>query len=240
MFLSYTVTAVFLGLTLLGLVLLGGLSEMLKRQPEATTLGFAALASAGDPTLRRSYLKTVAVLLGATILATLLFYGQYIIVLITETLPTMANAASSGSLKPTAISWPDYFVLVGQTMVSYSLWPIYLLGLVGIAGYIVRERSSAATFSKALLLSLVLVGILFIFVNYYVDMAVKEFWWALPALALGGGWLLDRVDLPDGSEGSLAKGAMGMARRALPMLICASFVINSLWLWFDRLFFHNR
>ncbi len=237
-FLSYTVTAVFLGLTVLGLALLGGIGDRLKRAPSPSTLGFAAPAASFRPTIGLAYAKTVAALLGATILATLLFYGQYIIVLVTETIPNILNtAASNGSLKPTTISWPNYFAISAQTMVSYSLWPIYILGLVGLVVYILREKGSAATFSKALLLSTVMVGLLFVFVNYYVDMAVKQFWWALPILALTGGWLLALIN---GWQDEAGGGAKRMIGRLLPLLICASFVLDSLTLWIERLFFHNR
>jgi hypothetical protein len=237
-FLSYTVTAVFLGLTVLGLALLGAIGERLQRAKSPATLGFAAASPSLKPTIGLAYTKTVVVLLGSTLLATLLFYGQYIIVLVTETIPNMLKTAgSNGSLKPTTLSWPDYFAISAQTMVNYSLWPIYLLGLTGLAVYIVRDKSSAATFSKALLLSTVLVGLLFVFVNYYVDMAVKQFWWALPILALTGGWLLALISGWQEASGGGAKRLLG---RLLPPLICASFVLDSLTLWVERLFFHNR
>ncbi len=235
-FLSYTVTAVFLGLTLLGLVLLGGGMEMLRRTSRPPLYGLVA-APALPPAMRPAYAKMALVLLAASLLATMLFYGQYIIVLVTETLPNILNATSRGSLKPITYTWPDYLAVSFQTMVNYSLWPIYLLGIAGIVGILLRERGEFASFSKALLLSTLLVGLLFVVVNYYADMALKQYWWALPILALGGGWLLA---LADNRGAAISTTFASRAMRMLPALVCAGFVVNSLLLWFSRLFLHNR
>ncbi len=256
-FVSYTVTAVFLGLTLLGIVVLGGGREWLARLPKPTTaLGFVAFnpPASSDPQPRNSviramlagdhraqraaYLRLLLVLVLATTIAMLLFYGQYLNLLITETLPSFAQtAASDGTLKPDSTSWPGYLWLSVQTMLNYSLWPIYILGGLGLAILLLKERGDLAIFGKAILTSFLAVGFLVFLLNYYADMAMKQYWWALPALALAGGWLLGKLSRwADGLEDERGR----LILYVLPMVVIVGFILNSLLLWADRLFLHNR
>lgn len=71
---------------------------------------------------------------------------------------------------------------------------------------------------------------LFTLLDYWVDQALKEFWYALPAIAVVAVlWVLSLLD-------------RGKARvhRALVYLLVATLVWQSLSLWVFRLLFHNR
>ncbi|PZR94805.1 MAG: hypothetical protein DLM69_12145 [Candidatus Chloroheliales bacterium] len=301
-FVSYTVTAVMLGITLLAFIALGWLLEQRRPTVSNAALGVVAerTAPAAYPALGSPYRKLLLVTIGATLLAMLTFYGQYIVILVRDTIPNMLNTVgSSGSLKPVTQSWPDYIFVSGATLWNYQLWSTYLLGLVGL-GRLLRNREGngdegvinhaptenglvgaqfiapsprpasppnhmgegdegviyhaptenglvGAQFiapsprpnttpalnpatARALLLAFTLTGLLFFIANYYVDMAMKQYWWALSAMALTGGWLLDRLWRRLGQR----TGAIIVA------LTLALFAVSSLWLWVYRLLLHNR
>lgn len=246
-FLSYTVSAVFLGLTIVAIIALGGGRELLARMPvRRPALGVVSgtTTPARHPTSNQrkeqltAYLKLLAILVVATVLATLLFYGQYVNLLITETLPNLGQTVvEEGTLKPDTSSWPEYLLISAQTMLNYSLWPIYIVGGFGLLLLLLRERGELKVYGKALLVSFVLVGGLVFILNYYADMAMKQYWWGLPALALAGGWLLGKFSRwADGVEDERGR----LILYALPMVVIVGFILNSLLLFADRLFLHNR
>ncbi len=88
----------------------------------------------------------------------------------------------------------------------------------------------APTTARALLLAFVLTGLLFAFANYYLDMAMKQYWWALSVLALAAGWLLDALWRRLGER----------TGRIWVGLILLYFAADSIWLWLYRLLLHNR
>jgi hypothetical protein len=270
-FVSYTVTAVMLGITLLAFIVFGWLLE--RRRPTVSSAALGVVAGrtvrATYPMLGSPYRKLLLVTIGAALLAMLAFYGQYIIILVRDTIPNMLNTVgSSGSLKPVTQSWPEYILVSGATLWNYQLWSTYLLGLTGLIALLgnhddasKRDKGGEGVINhaptedgivgaqfitpqltpdtspilniattRALLLAFVLTGLLFFIANYYVDMAMKQFWWALSAMALTGGWLLDRLWRRLGQR----TGAMLVA------LTLTLFAVSSLWLWLYRLLLHNR
>lgn len=254
-FVSYTVTAVMLGITLFAFILLGWLIEGRARpiaRPAALGVVADSAATVSRPLPASPYLKLLLVTIAATILATLAFYGQYLVILVRDTIPSMLNTvSSSGSLKPTTQTWPDYLGATANTLWNYQLWGTYLLGIIGliwlmrnpgqggidsaaaqtdnVGGQVIAAPISR-TATLALLLAFLLTGLFFVFANYYVDMALKQYWWALSVMALSGGWLLERLwQRLRGGSGAIVVG-----------LIITFFAISSLWLWVYRLLLHNR
>jgi hypothetical protein len=229
--LSYTVTAAYTGVFVVALVLAG------------------IVLNPGD---RRRWLVVGLSLVVATLASVLVFYGQYIGVLINETLPTFGQAVeeqgSLTTLRPTV----GVFITdtLGKAMQSYNLAIVYALGLAGallVLGSFTRARQATRT-AKVYSLSALPSGIrirsgwqtvwlavwlltfpLFAMLDFWVDQALKEFWFALPAIAIvAGTWLVALLD------------------RRLPFptlfawLISATLIWQSISLWIFRLLFHNR
>jgi len=72
---------------------------------------------------------------------------------------------------------------------------------------------------------------LFALADFWVDQALKEFWYALPAIAVVGAmWLLSVLD----------RGPASLLRRAMVGMIALTLTWQSLSLWVFRLLFHNR
>lgn len=244
--LAYTVTAVYTGIFVGLLVVLGWLFARNERRR------WAALALA---------------LIAATALALLIYYGQYLGRMIGETLPTFGQAIEEQG-KLTTLR-PDVWSFVtghlANAMQSYHLAIIYALGLAGalwlflglrppsgglkrsgiyrLVSDRIQPRPTAATreapaataktpaWKHVWLGAWLLTFPIFTLADYWVDQALKEFWFALPAVAVvAGGWLL----------ALLQRGRASRWANVLVLLLGATLVWQSLSLWVFRLFLHNR
>jgi hypothetical protein len=239
--LSYTVTAAYTGLFIGLLVVAGWLLA---------------------PRERKKWGAVLLSLVVATSAAVLAFYGQYIGVMLEETLPTFGNAineqGSLTTLRPTFGAFISGTIL--KAMQSYNLAIVYTLAFAGAlwvlfrrrggksVGYITlaRPRPAAAyglvatpyaarqrsvDWRKVWLGAWLLTFPAFTLLDYWVDQALKEFWYALPAIAVVGGiWLFTL-----GTRSSISR-----AYARLSWLIWALLVWQSLSLWIFRLLFHNR
>ena len=239
--LSYTVTAVYVGVFVGLLVVLGWV--------------FA-------PTERKRWRALALSAVGAVALSLLIYYGQYVDDIITETLPTFGQAVNEqGSLSTLRPSWWAFISgPMAHAFQSYKLDIIYALGLAGMMWVFLRrgrgvpegteEKASqarrqvyalvarrplmgsvTASWQAVWIGSWLLLFPIFTFADFYVDQAFKEYWVALPAVALVGAvWLLAVRARTAGSR------AMTWLAWLLPVVL----VWQSVSLWIFRLFFHNR
>ncbi|MBN1483422.1 MAG: hypothetical protein JXA37_01760 [Chloroflexia bacterium] len=169
--LYYTVTAAFMGifvlLLLLGLALNG-------RRLNARPLGAILLA-----------------LLLAVGLATLIYYGQYIRPIVEVTLPyfqKLAREGGGGGVVP--VPWSVYLRqhLERLSSLRYGLvWPMFL----GLAGLVVGRKHWRRPLPRWLLLAWFGSAFVFFIVGFRVDMVDKEIFYAMPALCLCAGLGLD-------------------------------------------------
>ncbi|MFL5734837.1 MAG: hypothetical protein ACJ78Q_16900 [Chloroflexia bacterium] len=149
---------------------------------------------------------------------------------------------------------------IGRAMQSYSLAMVYALGVAGALWLlfgVTRGRRNDEHGSRQSVFALVAtrqfkiedtglkiatsapvlwLGVwlltfpLFTLLDFWVDQALKEFWFALPAIAVASAvWVL-----------SLWERARGPGYRALAWVLWAILVWQSLSLWVFRLLFHNR
>jgi hypothetical protein len=94
-----------------------------------------------------------------------------------------------------------------------------------------RAGASSWPWQHVWLAGWLLVFPLFTLADFWMDQALKEFWYALPAVAVVGGvWLL----------AVLARSRGSGAFNVLFWLLLATLTWQSLSLWVFRLFFHNR
>jgi hypothetical protein len=253
--LSYTVTAVYVGVFVGLMVVLGWVFAPEDRKK------WAALA-----------LSAVV----ALALSVLIYYGRYIGDILSSTLPTFGTAIQGqGKLTTLNPSWYDFITShLANAMQSYKLDLVYGLGLAGAIWlflgrgwpnrrilratrrqqpvYALVAQPLAATSTTATpdtpatgiippgkraawqgvwIGSWLLLFPLFTLADFWVDQALKEFWIALPAIAIvGATWLL-ALRTREGSS------------RALTMflyLIPAVLAWQSISLCVFRIFFHNR
>lgn len=238
--LSYTVTAVYVGVFVGLLVVLGWLFAPAERKRWAALL-FSAV--------------------GASVLSLLIYYGQYVDDIINETLPTFGNAVNEqGSLSTLRPSWWAFISgPMAHAFESYRLDIIYGIGLAGALWVFLRRgrkveesaeaKSRQARQVYALVSRLPGMGLstaswqavwigawlllfpFFTFADFYVDQAFKEYWVALPVVALVAAvWLL----------AARVRGRGTRALMTLVWLLPVVLVWQSLSLWVFRLFFHNR
>jgi hypothetical protein len=238
--LSYTVTAVYVGVFIGLLVVLGWLFAPAERK-RWTALALSAV--------------------GAVALSLLIYYGQYVDDIINETLPTFGQAVNEqGSLSTLRPSWWAFISgPMAHAFESYKLDIIYGLGLAGMLWVFLRrgreakKEAEAKTGARRQVYALVarrpwlgtpnaswqavwigswlMLFPIFTFADFYVDQAFKEYWVALPAVALVGAvWLLAV------RARSLGSRAMTWLAWLLPVIL----VWQSISLWVFRLFFHNR
>ncbi|MBF6612685.1 MAG: hypothetical protein IVW55_06100 [Chloroflexi bacterium] len=233
--LSYTVTALYVGIVV-GVLVVGG---WLFAPAERRKWGAVALS-------------TVA----ATILSLLSYYGQYVGLLLQKTLPTFSQAIETQGKLTTLRPTVGEFLVdhLGRAMQSYDLAIIYALGFAGTLWLFLRGASllhgrgswrsegsyglvarpatwikGEVSWQKVWIGAWLLTFPLFTLADFWVDQALKQFWFALPAIALVGAmWLL-----------SLHANA-SRAARALAWLLAATLTWQSISLWVFRLFFHNR
>lgn len=236
--LSYTVTAAYTGI-LVGMLVLGGLIFAWKERARWLALGVS--------------------LAGASMVALAVFYGQYVDDVINETLPTFGAALEEqGKLTTLRPSFGEFFSgHVATAVQSYHLGLIYALGFAGLLWVFLgrraeKRRAAAVTLAARAMGFAAQAGVrsagtlgwqkvwlgawlvtlpLFALLDFYVDQAFKQFWYAFPAIAtIAGAWLLM----------VWKRGSGGRAYGLLVWLIGAMFVWQSLSLWVFRLLFHNR
>lgn len=237
--LSYTVTAVYVGVFVGLLVVLGWI--------------FA-------PTERKRWTALTLSGITSTALSLLIYYGQYIDDIITDTLPTFGKAVDEqGSLSTLRPSWWDFISgPMAHAIQSYKLDIIFGLGLAGVLWVFLRRGRGApeaaqatsrqsspayalvsrlpslgnmtASWQAVWIGSWLLLFPIFTFADFYVDQAFKEYWVALPAVALVGAvWLLAV------RSRSLGSRALLWLSLLLPLVL----VWQSISLWIFRIIFHN-
>ncbi|HUP27026.1 MAG TPA: hypothetical protein VM409_01220 [Chloroflexia bacterium] len=229
--LSYTVTAAYTGI-FVGLLVVAGWLFAREDRRRWAALGGSLLASC--------------------VLALAIYYGQYVGKVLGETLPTFGQAIEEQgkltTLRPSA--WDFLTGHLAGAMQSYNLAIVYTIALAGALLYFASgglrhradkvfelvSRSPLAAIGPVPWQQVWLAVWLFTFplftlADFYVDQALKEFWYALPAVAVvGGRWML-----------ALAlKGKHQQVYTLLFYLLSAVLVWQSLSLWVFRLFYHNR
>jgi hypothetical protein len=240
--LAYTVSAVYTGLFVGLLAVVGWLLA---------------------PLDRRRWGAIMLSLVAATALALLIYYGQFVGRMLAETLPTFGGAIEDqGKLTTLRPSLWDFVTdHLATAMQSYRLAMIYALGLAGALLILFASgqgtarparpelvyaltATTSATNTAREAVRRVRVGVpwrsiwlgvwllmfpIFTLADFYVDQALKQFWYALPAIAVvAGGWLLALLS------------RRTRIHTLLVWLIGATLVWQSLNLWVFRLFFHNR
>jgi hypothetical protein len=231
--LSYTVTAVYTGI-FIGMIL---------------ALGW--IFARGE---RRRWLGLLLSTAAATALSVVIYYGQWLGVILEKTLPTFGQAietqGSLTTLRPTL--WEFVGSHMASALQSYNLAIFYALGLAGVLwvffnsartgvlsrtgqvyGIVAHGSSIAvgtASWQNVWLAAWLLTLPLFTLADFWVDQALKEFWYSLPAVAVVAGvWLL----------AFLRRGAGSRVFAILVWLLAVTFVWQSLSLWVFRLFFHG-
>lgn len=233
--LAYTVTAAYTGIFVGLLVVAGWIWAPAERRKWAALAIMAAVAA---------------------ILALLIYYGQYVGRILGDTLPTFGSAieeqGSLTTLRPTF--WDFVTDHLASAMQSYHLAIIYALGLAGtlllffgsgnirsksaggkkvyalVAGRATRVAGSVG-WQHVWLGAWLATFPLFTLADFWVDQAFKQFWFALPAVALmSAGWLLALH----------ARAASSRLFSILTGLLIATLAWQSVSLWVFRLFFHNR
>jgi hypothetical protein len=232
--LAYTVTAGYTGI-FVGLLVVGGF----------------ILA----PSERKSWGALALSLAAATLLALVIYYGQYVGKVLGETLPTFGQAIEEQgkltTLRPSVLDFVTNHL--ASAMHSYHLGIVYALGLAGTLLYffgrkgsqgqaastnivylmmrLAPRRASKLRWQEVWIVMWLLTFPVFTLADFYVDQALKQFWYALPVVAVvAGGWLLTLLQRGNGSR----------LYSYLAYLLCATLVWQSISLWVFRLFFHNR
>ena len=223
---SYTVTAVYVGL-LAGMIIVMGLLFAREERKRWIALALSLTVSSG--------------------LALVLYYGQYVGKILTETLPTFGQAIEDQgaltTLRPTL--WGFLTDHMGRAMQSYHLALIYAIGGAGALWLFARDRRSMAgdqlrtkgerrrttPWQKVWLGAWLLTFPLFSLADFWVDQALKQFWIALPAIAVvAGAWLV----------ALLLRGRADRAYSTLVVLVAVTLAWQSASLWVFRLLFHNQ
>jgi hypothetical protein len=236
--LAYTVTMVYVGVYVGLMVLVGWLTGGEDRKR------WSALALSG---------------VAAAALAVLIYYGRYIDDVLTSTLPTFGQAVEEqGKLTTLRPSWGAFFTdHIARAMQSYKLDLVYALGVAGalwvffgrgrarmaeavatrrrpvyaLVARLPGARGGGSSWQNVWLGAWLLLFPIFTLADFYLDQALKQFWIALPAIAVvGATWLLS---MRGGGRGSAAG-------RWFVWLIVGVLAWQSVSLWVFRLMFHNR
>ncbi len=209
--LSYTVTAAYTGM-------------------------FGGLAVVGGLLLARAEWRRWLALLGSLAVASLgslaIYYGQYVDDVLGSTLPTFGQAMQEqGQLTTLRPSWGAFLTdHLAVAMQNYHLAGVYALALAGtgLLFWARRPAPAPAPWQRIWLAAWLAIFPLITLADFWVDQALKEFWYALPAVALAGGaWLI-------------VLWQRGRLARLLVALLGTLLVWQSLSLWVFRLLFHNR
>jgi hypothetical protein len=197
--LLYTVVAAFMGVFLCLLVptlwVLEGTTE--GRRP--TTNSDHHVRRSSFVVRRSSNHRQVIALALASIaalgLATLIYYGQYIPLILERTVPYFLGASQPGPASGGAQQRESFLTYLTQYIprtgyfrrpVAYGLQLALLLAAAGLAGL-------AKTRLRVLLICWVLVAALFTIAGSRIDMVDKQVFYLVPALALLAGHLLARL-----------------------------------------------
>ncbi|HKP51252.1 MAG TPA: hypothetical protein VJ183_01225 [Chloroflexia bacterium] len=217
--LSYTVTAVYMGL-FVGMVIV-----------------FGWLFARDE---RRRWAALLLSLVSSTGLALLIYYGQYIGRILGDTLPTFGQAietqGSLTTLRPTI--WGFLTSHLARAMQSYYLALIYAIGIAGTL-WVFRTQARGAQVGRGMarhaptqwqrvwLGAWLLTFPLFTLADFWVDQALKEFWFALPAVSVVAAlWLL------------ALKDRCSRIYDLFLWLLALILLWQCLSLWVFRLFFH--
>jgi hypothetical protein len=193
--LAYTVVAAFMGVFVC--LLIPALWLVESRRPAQAATDDPPRGSAGDPPIesRRPVIALALASIAGLALAMLIYYAQYIPVMLERTLPYFLNSGRPeeiGVTTPRHASFLSYlaqripFTSYLQRPVAYGMQLALLLGALGFAG-LKRPRL------RALLICWALVAAVFTVVGFRVDMVDKQMFYLLPALALLAGRLLSRL-----------------------------------------------
>ncbi len=182
----------------------------------------------------------------------LLYYGQYVGKILNETLPTFGQAiedqGSLTTLRPTP--WDFVTGHLARAMQSYHLALIYAIGIAGALWLFFRHRvyrsatqeagrgtelsdarRAPTPWQKVWLGGWLLTFPLFTLADFWVDQALKQFWIALPAIAVvAGAW----------SVAMLLRGRFTGVSSTLVVLVGVTLAWQSVSLWVFRLLFHNQ
>jgi hypothetical protein len=236
--LAYTVTMVYVGV-FVGLMVLAGWAADGEGRKRWTALALSGIAAAA--------------------LAVLIYYGRYIGDMLTSTLPTFGQAVEEqGKLTTLRPSWGAFFTdHMARAMQSYKLDLVYALGLAGtlwvffgrgrarlaeargakrrevyaLVSPLPGPRVGGGAWRNVWLGAWLLLFPIFTLADFYLDQALKQFWIALPAIAVvGASWLMS----------VRGRGGGSPAVRVFAWLLPAVLVWQSISLWVFRLMFHNR
>ena len=181
--LMYTVMAVFM---VLFLALLLPTLWLLEARPADAGAGNLAARSFADPSAgsRRPVAAIALALLAAGLLSALIYYGQYIPLIIQRTLPyffggVAGQQAGIQNHQPFLAYLADYIPRLGYTArpVIFGLWIPLILALVGLLR--LRHRRLLA-----LMLSWAAVTVLFTIAGSRISMVDKQIFYFMPAMML--------------------------------------------------------
>lgn len=234
--LAYTVTAVYTGIFIGLLVVVGWIFAPAERKR------WAAVALSG---------------VAGAALSLLIYYGQYVGQIIRSTLPTFGQAIEEQGKLTTLRPSVGSFITehLASALQSYDLALLYGLAVAGVLWVFWARKRPARThktagrgraygitawpgspgragsvpWQRVWLGVWLFTTILFTLADYWVDQAFKEFWYSLPAVAVVvGSWML----------ALLSRG--GRLYNLFFGLLVASLAWQSVYLWVFRLFFHIR
>lgn len=239
--LSYTVTAAYTGIFVGLLAVIGWFFVAGERKRWAAL--FVSLLAATALSLAIYYGQYVGRIIGDTL----------------PTFEKAAQTQGSlSTLRPSL--WDFITNHIGRAFYSYNLALIYVLGFAGVLWIflgsnkaarqtthaanprrvyaLVARRTAAGTndashmaWQRIWLGAWLLTLPLFTLLDFYIDQAFKEFWYALPGVALVSGiWVLTL----------LRKRRISWLYAALAWLLTATLIWQSISLWVFRLLFHSR
>lgn len=170
-FVFYTVMGVFLAMFMV--VLLVALFAIRTHRPQARSVMTATLTGFG--------------------LAVAVFYWQYIIPTIRQTIPLITQRVAQGGQNLGEVDRP-FSEYVFEQLYLWDIYGVYIPLIFGIIGWValIRHfgRKSMITWMFA---SWIIVAVLWWFAGFKVDTVDKQLFWLIPAMSVGIGFLYDRV-----------------------------------------------
>jgi hypothetical protein len=182
-FLIYTVTGVFMGVFLVGLTVLIWLNALRGGQWAGLRAGLRPLWLAAGV---------------AITLALIIYYGQYIALMIARTVPYMQTVFTKGP-ESVGVERPPFgaYMLGFIPHLDYRIWPgdylFYGIGipmLFTVPGFIALRRRPLAWIVLATWMS---VAVLFMLAGYRISMVDKQIFYMLPAMAVCWAVYADRI-----------------------------------------------